>query len=831
MAGFPRHAVTGVLSWLMRQHTTTKHAEFRCAATLISAHWELEPLNPRSSYSTSTAFNRPGVLSDVLCRPQNAFWRHASANAASDQRRGIQSECLYIHHTGGYGRHSDAVPIGFAYALERHEQDIGFFRPIATSKSARGEVISRVLELKDDNPADTIAFHQSEAFEYLATNRSDELLEKILQAYEKYKRQHKFVLIEGTSFGEVNERVDVDALNARICSMLGAPAIFAINCARLTTPSGESGPAKLAPRQVPNVEKEFQEHLVAASRLSQAAFAKENVEVVAALAHRVPGDLVNTRVQGAMRQQLGEAGLLYAGAIPDDDYINAATVVDVQQALGAEILYGGQSPPQMNTEVTQYVVATLNLQELLTYFPKHLEPTKGAVVITNAGRPDVILAMQALQKTAKLANCAALVLTGGGEPSKEIDLVLRSHKQEDSLPVLLARLPTFDTAAKLYGLEGRILPSSDRKIERAKHLFDSNIDFGPVVKALLKDQPTKLNPKLFVYNLYKKAAKDKQRIVLPEGTEPRIILAAAEALRRGLCHPILLGPEEEILTQAKQLRVDLSEATIIDPASSPDLEKYVDLVVQQRKHKGMTPEQAHQQLTQDVNVFGTAMVKAGDASGMVSGAIHTTANTVRPALQIIKMDPGIPVVSSVFFMCLPDKVLVYGDCAINTNPNADELASIAMASADSAKAFGLEPRVAMLSYATGDSNQGPAIQKVIDATRIAQQQRPELAIEGPLQYDAAVNPQTAKTKLKGRASKVAGQANVLIFPDLNTGNNTYKAVQQSTGALAIGPMLQGLRKPVNDLSRGCTVADVVTTICLTSIQAQARASESGQAPQ
>ncbi|GBG66313.1 hypothetical protein CBR_g58804 [Chara braunii] len=349
-----------------------------------------------------------------------------------------------------------------------------------------------------------------------------------------------------------------------------------------------------------------------------------------------------------------------------------------------------------------------------------------------------------------------------------------------------------------------------------------------ISKALSKERKVRMNPKLFAHTLFQQAKSMTQHIVLPEGVEPRVLQAAAEIVRRGLCEVTLLGDEEKIKTATKQLRLDISRCKIVEPATSPHLDRYAEDLYQKRKHKGMTLDEARDQLMNDVNSFGTAMVAAGDADGMVSGAIHTTANTVRPALQIIKTHPDTKLVSSVFFMCLPDKVLVYGDCAINTDPTAEELAVIAVTSADTAMAFGIEPRVAMLSYATGDSNTGPIVQKVADAAAIAKQKRPDLMIEGPIQYDAAVNPETAKTKFKGRPSEVAGKATVLIFPDLNTGNNTYKAVQQSTGAIAMGPLLQGLRKPVNDLSRGCTVNDIVTTVTLTAIQAQALKTKGGQ---
>lgn len=336
----------------------------------------------------------------------------------------------------------------------------------------------------------------------------------------------------------------------------------------------------------------------------------------------------------------------------------------------------------------------------------------------------------------------------------------------------------------------------------------------------------------------------KAHIVLPEPEDPRVLQvcgasdvrhtvgrradglwgpglgqAAAQLVARKVCHITLLGKQEDILPQAEQMQLDLSGVSIVDPASDSRLPHYAETLYEMRKHKGnMSMESVVELLTADVSYFGTMMVQLGDADGMVSGATHTTANTIRPALQIIKTLPGIAVASSVFFMLLEDEVLVYGDCAVNVDPTPEQLAAIAISSAETATTFGIEPRVAMLSYSSGSSGAGPHVDKVDKATKLAQQARPDLAIEGPLQYDAAINPDIAKLKVKGE-TRVAGKATVLVFPDLNTGNNTYKAVQQAVHCVAMGPLMQGLRKPVNDLSRGCTVADIVNTVCMTCMQA------------
>jgi phosphate acetyltransferase len=323
---------------------------------------------------------------------------------------------------------------------------------------------------------------------------------------------------------------------------------------------------------------------------------------------------------------------------------------------------------------------------------------------------------------------------------------------------------------------------------------------------------------MFQYNLVAKAKSKKKHIVLPEGTDPRVLLAAMNLVEQNVVEVTLLGKREEILAKADKIGVKLNGSIkVIDPAKSDLYEDYWKTYHQLRKHKNIPEEMAKEALL-DVSYFGTMMVYKGHADGMVSGAAHTTAHTIIPALQFIKTRPGVSTVSSCFFMCLDDHVSVMGDCAVNVSPTADQLAEIAISSADSAKAFGIEPKVALLSYSSGTSGSGVEVDKVKSATEKAKALRPDLKIEGPIQYDAAVDPEVGRSKMPD--SEVAGQASVLIFPDLNTGNNTYKAIQRETGALAIGPMLQGLNKPVNDLSRGCTVDDIFNTVVITAIQAQ-----------
>jgi len=355
-------------------------------------------------------------------------------------------------------------------------------------------------------------------------------------------------------------------------------------------------------------------------------------------------------------------------------------------------------------------------------------------------------------------------------------------------------------------------------VQSALRLFEEHVDLPELRTKLVAAKPTTVTPKMFEFSLILKAKSKKQRIVLPEGTGERIMRAADILLRRGVVDVTLLGREQEIRTRMSQFGLELEGVEIIDPGKSAHYEDYVNTYFELRKHKGIREDDARDRML-DPTYFSTMMVYKGHADGMVSGSVTTTQQTIRPAFEIIKTKPGAKIVSSVFFMCLKDRVLVYGDCAVNPNPTADELAEIALSSAETAQIFGIEPRVAMLSYSTGSSGKGMDVEKVIEATRIAQERAPHLLLEGPLQYDAAVDLEVAQTKMP--ESKVAGRATVFIFPDLNTGNNTYKAVQRSAQAVAIGPVLQGLNKPVNDLSRGCTVPDIVNTVAITAIQAQA----------
>lgn len=441
----------------------------------------------------------------------------------------------------------------------------------------------------------------------------------------------------------------------------------------------------------------------------------------------------------------------------------------------------------------------------------------GSVAITPGDRLDILMGALQANSSRNFPSISGMVLTGGYDPPKEVFKLLDGLPHV--FPVLSVEDYTFQTSVNAGNISSSITFESERKINLALELFDKYVDQEALNERVISTQAAGMTPKMFIYYLQKLASKDRKRIVLPEGNDERILKAVEILQKKDVVDMIVLGHKEEIKNLAKSLGlvIDFEKTPIIDPTHTDKSEAYAQTLYELRKAKGVSLEMAVD-LMHDVSYFGTMMVHKGEADGMVSGAAHTTQHTIRPALQFIKTKPGYNVVSSVFFMLLEDRVVAYGDCAVNPNPTSEELAEIAIASAETAARFGIEPKVALLSYSSGESGKGAEVDKVRNATKIFKKKAPNFKVEGPIQYDAAVDASVGKKKLPN--SEVAGQASVLVFPDLNTGNNTYKAVQRETGAIAIGPVLQGLNKPVNDLSRGCLVEDIVNTVIITAIQAQ-----------
>ncbi|MDB4444611.1 phosphate acetyltransferase, partial [bacterium] len=496
--------------------------------------------------------------------------------------------------------------------------------------------------------------------------------------------------------------------------------------------------------------------------------------------------------------------------LPEEPNLGKPTVGEVAKALGGQILQG--DPDWMNREVYDFKVAAMNLPRFLDYIKD------GTLIITPTDRADVILGSLATIASETYPNISGILLTGGLTLEPQMQRLLEGFRNSLPVPIFSVVTDTFTTAMNASSVRAVLTPDNDRKIASALGLFESHVDTKELEDRFDVVRSTRVTPVMFEYEIIERAKADRQHIVLPEGAEERILRACEILLRRSVVNLTLLGNPDEINAKIGALGLNLEGIDIIDPFQSELLDSYAAAFHDLRKHKGISEAMAKDTVT-DVSYFGTMMVYKGDAGGMVSGAVHTTGETIRPALQVIRTRPGVSVVSSVFLMCLADRVLVYGDCAVNQNPNAEQLADIAISSAETAQIYGIEPRIAMCSYSTGESGKGQDVDKVREATRIARERCPDLKIEGPIQYDAAVDAGVARTKMPD--SEVAGHATVFIFPDLNTGNNLYKAVQRSANAVAIGPVLQGLNKPVNDLSRGCTVTDIVNTVAITAIQSQA----------
>ncbi len=697
------------------------------------------------------------------------------------------SRNLYLTTTGPTAGKS-AIVLGLMSNLERGIRRIGYFRPIGRSDieadipDPNVELVCSVFNLECDRES-MIGVTATKAMDMITRGRYDEMIEEILGAYKKYERDKDFVVIEGTNYQGASTAFEFE-INADIARNLGAPVLLLV-----------SGFDRSA------------EEIFDNAMLSKEQFEDQGCELVGLIINRV--DRGNfEEIRGFLSDKLSSAGAPFAGAIPEDLILAKPRMDEIAAALRAEVMYGER---YLDNLVDNFRIASMHLPTIL----ERISP--GSLVITAGDRGDIVLGLIASQMSNRMPKIAGVLLSSDLKPTDTIAKLI-SGLQRMQLPILAVKSGAYQTSIDVSRVTASITPRSYRKIETAQTLFDEHVDLDTILSGVASTRQMRITPNLFLYNLQERARSAKKHIVLPEGAEDRIIRAVEILLRREIVDITMLGDEEEIRNRAEKLMVELDGVRIVTPHDSSNLDDYAEKYKELRKHKGVSLEQARE-IMQDPSYYGTMMVHKGDADGMVSGSINTTAHTIRPAFEFIKTQPGVKLVSSVFFMCLTDRVLVYGDCAVNPNPTAEELAHIAVTSADTASAFGIEPRVAMLSYATGESGTGSDVEMVKQATKIAKEMRPDLPIDGPLQYDAAIDVSVARTKLP--ESSVAGRATVFIFPDLNTGNNTYKAVQRSARAIAVGPVLQGLRKPVNDLSRGCTVPDIVNTVVITAIQAEA----------
>jgi phosphate acetyltransferase len=668
------------------------------------------------------------------------------------------------------------IALGVVHRLAATVARVGVFRPI----TRLGEARDYILELLLTQSTAGLPYEHCVGVNFQRLHEDpDAAIAEIVDRFHKVAGQCDAVVIVGSDYTDVATPTEL-SMNARIAVNLGSPVVLSVR----------AGGRK--PEQVAEVVELCLDELSA-----------QHAYTAAVVANRCEPSQM-TAVGEALKRLKRETYVL-----PEDPLLVAPTVADLQRAVDGTLVKG--DPGLMGRDVMGVLVAGMTAEHVLERL------TDDAAVITPGDRSDVVLAVVSAHAAQGFPSLSAIILNGGLDLHPSIARLVSGLRLQ--LPMIATMLDTYEAARAVAATRGRVTASSQRKIDTALALMERYVDMSDLPERMAIPIPTVVTPQMFTYRLLDRARSDRKHIVLPEGEDDRILRAAGRLLQRKVADLTILGDEAQISSRAAELGVDLSGARLLDPRTSDLREKFAEQYVQLRKHKGATLERASEMMY-DVSYFGTMLVYNGIVDGMVSGAAHTTAHTVRPAFEIIKTKPDVSTVSSIFLMCLPDKVLAYGDCAIVVDPTSRQLADIAISSARTAAQFGIKPRVAMLSYSTGTSGTGIDVDKVRTATELVRKREPDLLVEGPIQYDAAVEPSVAKTKMPD--SKVAGRATVLIFPDLNTGNNTYKAVQRSAGAIAIGPVLQGLRKPVNDLSRGALIEDIVNTVAITAIQAQGK---------
>jgi phosphate acetyltransferase len=691
------------------------------------------------------------------------------------------SNNLYIAATEPMSGKS-LIALGLMELLSRKRARLGFFRPVVAHADRPDNDIELIAQ-RYNLAAGVTAVHaytHDEAQRLLAAGGHEDVLKSILDRYKALEAECDFVLCEGTDYTGVSSAFEFD-FNAAVAKNLGAPILPVI-----------SGRGRTA------------DEIHNAIQVAREVFQARGCDLTATIVNRV----TVPDLEELVRELTATSALEPLYVIPEDPALSRPSVADVARELGARLLHG--TPESLRRDVATVDVATMNM----THFLERLRP--GSLVVTSGDRADIVLASFVANRSLAATGLAGLILTGGLLPALRIRNLIGGLSDE-SLPVLSVAEETYETATRVHAVRAWLTADDEPKVARALGLFESRVQVEELEARINLTRPARMTPLMFEYELMRRAARDRKRIVLPEGEEERILRAADLLLKRGTVDLVLLGDETLVRRRISALALDLGGVEIIDPASSPRIEAYARELHRLRSHRGVTLERALDMM-RDRSYFGTMMVHMGEVDGMVSGAVTTTAHTIRPAFEFIRTRPGVSTASSVMFMCLRDRVLVYADCAVVPEPTTEELADIAISSAATARIFGIEPRIAMLSYSTGDSGMGAEVDRVRAATALVRAREPELAVEGPIQYDAAVDAVVARTKIPG--SEVAGRATVLVFPDLNSGNNAYKAVQRSAGAVVVGPVLQGLNKPVNDLSRGASVGDIVKTVAITAVQAQ-----------
>ena len=675
--------------------------------------------------------------------------------------------------------------LGLMHSLLGRVAKVGYFRPIIDDFKD-GEVDNHIntvstyfnLDLKFE---DAYAFCRSEVIRKKNENKEGEIIGKIIEKYKALEERFDFVLVEGTSFTGEGSIMEFD-INVLIAKNLGIPAIILA-----------SGVGKTMEEFVGNMHMAFD------------SFKDKGVEVLSVIANKV--ELKNVELVIAELEKYLPSEVI-VNAIPINSVLAHPSIKEIVDTFDAKVLFG---EAYINNQAGHFSVGAMQLHNYLI----HLE--ENSLVITPGDRADIILGALQANISDNYPSISGIVLTAGLLPEDSIIKLIEGLS--DVVPIISVKGGTFSVTNGIGNIKSQIYAENTEKITTSIKDFEQYVKVDTLIERLITFKTDVITPRMFQYNLFQKAKSKKKHIVLPEGIDERILRATKLLMDLDVVEITLLGDKKEIEDKVTILDIalDLNEINIINPIESIHFETYVKKLYQLRKHKNVNLAMA-KDLMEDVSYFGTMMVYMADADGMVSGAMHTTQHTILPALQFIKTKAEASIVSSIFFMLLDDRVSIYGDCAINPNPTAEQLAEIAISSADTSLAFGIEPKVAMLSYSSGASGVGQDVERVRTATEIVRKKRPDLKVEGPIQYDAAVDIVVGQTKMPN--SEVAGQANVFIFPDLNTGNNTYKAVQRETKALAIGPIIQGLNKPINDLSRGCTVDDIFNTVIVTAIQAQ-----------
>jgi phosphate acetyltransferase len=676
------------------------------------------------------------------------------------------------------------VVLGLMRMLLGKTAKVGYFRPIIEDLQD-GEMDNHINTIIshfeiDINYKKTFAFTRNEVLDLYNQGKSGDVIDEIIKKYKYLEERFDFVLVEGTDFSHENSSLELD-INILISKNLGLPVIIV-----------SQGDNKNITEIVDNVQ------------LAHDTF-KEEVDVLSIMTNKVNPENISTLKQ-LLKERLKNGTDITV--IPKIKSLASPTIKEIIKTLDGNLLFGKDL---VNNQSDNFSVGAMQLRNYLTHLKEN------SLVITPGDRADIILGALQANISKNYPKISGIILTGGLIPEEPILKLIEGLSS--IVPIISVKQGTFYITNSIGQINSKIYAENIEKIETSITTFEKHVNTDKLAEDLITFQSDIFTPRMFQYNLLQRALKNKKHIVLPEGYDERVLRAAAKLIDAHVVDITLIGEKDKIKELIAKYDISLStdDVNIVFPPESEHFEDYANTLFELRKHKNVNLQMAKDAMN-DVSYFATMMIYKGHADGMVSGAAHTTQHTLRPALQFIKTKPGVNIVSSVFFMCLEDRVSIFGDCAINPNPNAEQLAEIAISSAKTAQNFGIEPKVAMLSYSSGESGKGLDVEKVREATEIVKKQAPEIKIEGPIQYDAAVDMRIGKSKMPD--SEVAGQASVLIFPDLNTGNNTYKAVQRETGALAIGPMLQGLNKPVNDLSRGCTADDIYSTVIITAIQAQ-----------